>query len=327
MKSEKKTSAVRIAIMLLLVMVFFPLLPMIISGRWNWWEAWVMGALFVLSFIISRAIAAKKTPDILKERANYGTHANTQAWDKWLSPIMAFSSVFILLAAGLDELFNWSPDLSLGLELFGLALIVLGYVLGSYAFVENAFFSGTVRLQEERGHKVISSGPYGWVRHPGYLGSLIASLGMPLLLDSLWAFLPVIIFGFSLSCAPILKIAFFSKTCQATAIVQERFATVCFLGYGEDLANTGCPASIDCHSAPLAYLSRVPFACHSEQREESISPIKYPQSQILHYALDDNQTLISNTIKRVVRVFINSQIWLHSEPKGNFFEGTSQQLT
>ena len=196
MESENKPSIIRIAIMLLLVMVFFPLLPMIISGRWNWWQAWVMGVLFMLSFIVSRAIAAKKTPDILKERANYATQGNTQAWDKWLSPIMAFGSVFILLAAGLDDRFNWSPDLSLGLELLGLALVVLGYTFGAYAFVENAFFSGTVRLQPERGQTVIKSGPYAWMRHPGYLGSLIASLGMPLLLDSLWAYVPMIIFGF-----------------------------------------------------------------------------------------------------------------------------------
>jgi len=196
MKPEKKTSVVRIVVMLLLVLVVFPLLPMIISGRWDWWQAWLMGVLFVLSFIVSRAIAARKTPDILKERADYATQGNTQAWDKWLSPIMAFGSVFILLIAGLDELFNWSPDLPLGLELVGLALVVAGYIFGSYAFVENAFFSGTVRLQPERGQTVISGGPYAWVRHPGYLGSLIASLGMPLLLDSLWAFVPVIIFGF-----------------------------------------------------------------------------------------------------------------------------------
>ncbi len=196
METKNKKSVVRIAVMLLLVMVFFPLLPMIISGRWDWWQAWVMFALFVLSFIVSRAIAARKTPDILKERADYATQGNTQAWDKWLSPIMAFGSVFILLIAGLDELFNWSPDLPLGLELVGLALVVAGYIFGSFAFVENAFFSGTVRLQPERGQTVVKSGPYGWVRHPGYLGSLIASIGMPLLLDSLWAFIPMLVFGF-----------------------------------------------------------------------------------------------------------------------------------
>ncbi len=135
------------------------------------------------------------SPDILKERANYNRHENTQPWDKWLSPLVAFGSVFILLAAGLDALFHWSTGFPLPVEIAGLALIVSGYILGSYAFIENAFFSGTVRIQEERGHKVVTGEPYAWVRHPGYLGSLIASLGMPLLLDSAWSFIPVVVFG------------------------------------------------------------------------------------------------------------------------------------
>ena len=188
-------NSIRVAILLLLVLVVFPMLPMIISGRWNWWEAWVMVALYILSFVISRMIAVRKTPDILRERANFGAHENTQPWDKWLSMVVAFGSVFILLVVGLDARFRWSAGFSLPVELIGLALIIIGYLIASYAFVENAYFSGTVRLQEERGHKVISGGPYRWVRHPSYSGSLIASLGMPLLLDSLWAFVPVIVFG------------------------------------------------------------------------------------------------------------------------------------
>ncbi len=195
MKDQKSVNIPRIVFMLLLVLVVFPMLPILISGRWGWWQAWLMAALFILSFIVSRAIARRKNPDILIERANYATQANTQPWDKWLSPLMAFGSVFILLVAGLDALFHWSAGFSLPLELVGLVLILAGYVVGSYAFVENAFFSGTVRIQQERGHKVVSSGPYGWMRHPGYLGSLVAILGMPLLLDSAWAFIPVVVFG------------------------------------------------------------------------------------------------------------------------------------
>jgi len=195
MENKKKVNSVRIVVMLLIVLVVFPLLPILISGKWDWWEAWVMAGLFALSFIVSRAIAAKKTPDILKERADYNQQDNTQAWDKWLSPVVAFGSVFTLLVAGLDALYQWSSGFPLWLELIGLLLILAGYVFGSIAFIENAFFSGTVRIQEERGHKVVSSGPYSWVRHPGYLGSLVASLGMPLLLDSIWAFIPVIVFG------------------------------------------------------------------------------------------------------------------------------------
>jgi len=195
MENHNGLKVLHIIIMLLLALVVIPLLPILISGRWGWWEAWLMAGVFILTFIFSRAIARKRNPGILKERANYGQHKNTQPWDKWLSPMVAFGSVFIMLVAGLDTLFNWSAGFSLPVEMIGLALIIGGYLLGSYAFVENAFFSGTVRIQEERGHKVISSGPYGWMRHPGYMGSLVASLGMPLLLDSVWAFIPVVVFG------------------------------------------------------------------------------------------------------------------------------------
>jgi len=192
---ERKKNILRIVIMLLIVLVIMPLLPILISGRWSWWQAWVMAAIFFLTFIISRILARQKTPDILKERANYNQQENTQAWDKWLSPLVAFGSVFILLVAGLEAKFHWSDGFSLPWELLGLVLILAGYLLSSYAFIENSYFSGTVRIQDERGHKVVLSGPYAWVRHPGYLGNLIANLGIPLLLDSAWAFIPVIIFG------------------------------------------------------------------------------------------------------------------------------------
>lgn len=195
MKNQKEANSVRIAILLLLVLVVIPILPILISGRWKWWEAWVLAAVFILTFTISRVLAARKTPDILIERAGYGRHENIQPWDKWLSPLVAFGGVFILIVAGVDARYHWSAGFSLSIELVGLVLIVVGYFVASYAFIENAYFSGTVRIQEERGHKVVSSGPYGWVRHPGYLGSLVANLGMPLLLNSFWSTIPVVIFG------------------------------------------------------------------------------------------------------------------------------------
>lgn len=195
MGKPKSIQILRIVIMLLLVLVIMPLLPMLVSGRWGWWQAWLLAILFFLTFIVSRAIARRKTPDILKERVNYNLQNNTQSWDKWLSPVVAFGNIFVLLVAGLDARFHWSAGFSLPVEIVGVLLVLAGYLLGSYAFVENSFFSGTVRIQEERGHRVISSGPYAWIRHPGYLGSLVSSVGVPLLLGSAWAFIPVVIFG------------------------------------------------------------------------------------------------------------------------------------
>ena len=182
-----------VIVQLVIVLFIFPLLPILITWRWNWWQAWVYYVFLVLAFILSRYLARQRHPDILQERASYMEHKDTQPWDKLLSPLTAFSSVFIVLAAGLDARFNWSNDFSLFMNWVGIVLIVGGYALASYALVTNRYFSGTVRLQEERGHQTVSDGPYRWVRHPGYCGSLLTYLGMPLLLDSAWAFVMVVI--------------------------------------------------------------------------------------------------------------------------------------
>ena len=94
------------------------------------------------------------------------------------------------MVAGLDALFGWSSTFSVPLKILALIIIMAGYALGSYALIENRFFSVMVRLQTDRGHQVVSSGPYRWMRHPGYAGSLWSNLAVPLFLDAPWAFLP-----------------------------------------------------------------------------------------------------------------------------------------
>jgi protein-S-isoprenylcysteine O-methyltransferase Ste14 len=94
------------------------------------------------------------------------------------------------LIAGLEARFFGSHAFSLLFEVAALVVVLAGYALGAYALIENRYFSGMVRIQVERGHQVVSSGPYRWMRHPGYAGALLAYLATPLLLDSRWAFLP-----------------------------------------------------------------------------------------------------------------------------------------
>lgn len=175
---------------LILVLVVIPLLPMLISGRWGWWEAWVYAAALILGFIISRALAARRSPDILAERAGSMQATDTVSWDKVLAPVVAIGSAVVLLAVGLDALFGGLYPFSLGIRLVALVFILGGYALGSYALIENRYFSGVVRLQTDRGHRVISSGPYRWMRHPGYAGGLLTYLATPFFLSSLWALLP-----------------------------------------------------------------------------------------------------------------------------------------
>lgn len=192
MKPREKLLTPRIVALLLIFIIVAPLLPLIISWRWNWWEAWAYALISILGFAVSRALAARRNPDLIQERAHYLDHKDTAAWDTRLSPLVGLGGIVLVLVASLDERFNWSPAFSLGLKIASLVVLLASDAFSSYAFVENRFFSGTVRIQAERGQRVISSGPYRWMRHPGYAGAIVNYLATPLLLDSAWAFLPAL---------------------------------------------------------------------------------------------------------------------------------------
>jgi hypothetical protein len=132
----------------------------LISRHWNWWEAWAYCLLSILSFIVSRLLIARRHPDLIAERAKYMQHGDDQPWDKRLAPLMGVGGILVLLAAGLDELLDWSPSFSAPVKIVALLIILSGYVLSSYAMVENRFFSGMFCLQTDWGQEVVSSGLY-----------------------------------------------------------------------------------------------------------------------------------------------------------------------
>ena len=87
-------------------------------------------------------------------------------------PLVGLGGGLIPLVAGLDAPVWLVAYIQLPLKIVSLIIILAGYALGSYALIENRFFSGMVRIQTDRGHQVVSGGPYRWMRHPGYAGAL-----------------------------------------------------------------------------------------------------------------------------------------------------------
>lgn len=192
MQNRPKVITPRVILIMLFFVVFVPFLPLLISWRWDWWEAWIYGLISVLGFAISRALAARRNPDLLAERARFLQQEDAKPWDKKLVPLLGLGSGLIPLAAGLDALSGPMPVFSPPAKILSLVLFLAGYSLTSYALIENRFFSGMVRLQTDRDQQVVSTGPYARLRHPGYAGALISYLATPVFLDSWWAFLPAL---------------------------------------------------------------------------------------------------------------------------------------
>ena len=174
----------------LLFVVLVPFLPLLISGRWDWRAGWVYGLMSVLGFVVSRVLAARRHPDLVAERARYAQHEDAKPWDTALSRWLLLDGLLVMLVAGLDARLNWTPGLSLAVKGVALAIMLAGYALSAYALVENRFFSAVVRIQTDRGQHVVSSGPYRWMRHPGYAGGLLVYLATPALLSAVWAYIP-----------------------------------------------------------------------------------------------------------------------------------------
>ncbi len=180
-------------LLLLIVYLSIPLTLLACGGDLGWWQAWVFCGLIVAAGIGGRAWAERRHPGLMAERERTRSlkAADIKSWDKTLAPLMALSHSFpLVIVAGLDHRFGWSPAFPEWLNLTGICLIAGGYAFASWALVENRFFSSMTRIQTERGHVVCDSGPYRIVRHPGYAGSLLALPGIILALNSLWTLLP-----------------------------------------------------------------------------------------------------------------------------------------
>jgi len=192
-QKEPQALSARSWIRLSAILLLIPLILMICGGDPVWWQGWVFSVLIFLAGVGGRVWAERRHPGLLVERESFGEATGVKPWDKLLSPLMAISFSFALvIVAGLDHRFGWSPEFPLWLNLLGLILVGSGYAFSTWAMAENRFFSGVVRIQTDRGHRVCDSGPYRVVRHPGYAGSLLTLPGIVLALSSVWTILPAV---------------------------------------------------------------------------------------------------------------------------------------
>ena len=204
------TTAIRKRLLQVSIWMFVQILILCLSsGRLDWVMAWVYIGLNGAIIAINFSILLPQNPELIAERTEIKEDA--KKWDIVLVKIALPIPLVTLLISGLDLRFGWSPPLTFPIQLLALALMVLGYSLVSWAMITNKFFSGVVRIQKERNHTTIATGPYQYVRHPGYTGMIVYSLSTPLLLSSLWAFIPAVL----MSCLLIVRTVLEDRFLQA----------------------------------------------------------------------------------------------------------------
>jgi protein-S-isoprenylcysteine O-methyltransferase Ste14 len=133
-------------------------------------------------------------PGLVVERARFGG-AGVSNLDRILASVsFLFFYPLSLIVAGLDlGRYGCSPELPIWGQLLALFTFIFGNLIGSWAMVVNEYFSTYLRIQSEREHEVVAAGPYRYVRHPGYAGSILASVALPLSIGSIWALMPACI--------------------------------------------------------------------------------------------------------------------------------------
>ena len=178
----------------ILGLVVFILVWFGIAGR----LAWVQGWAFLLAFIayVSGLVwrLSKLNPELVRERNQPAEKA--EPWDRVLMGIYMVILVILWVVTALDGgRYRWS-SVPLGIQLVGWLLLILACLLIWHVMMTNAYLSSWARLQEDRGQVVVQEGAYRWIRHPMYLGIILAFLGIPLALGSWWGMIPsVVIIG------------------------------------------------------------------------------------------------------------------------------------
>ncbi len=167
-----------LALLLSLALALF--LP---AGTINWLAGWLYLILFFGFFLGVNAWLWRHNPALLQERMRM-SRPDQQGWDKVLFPLLVTLPLVWLAFISLDAVrFHWSP-IPFGIREVGLVVLLCSFYLFFLTFRENSYLSTVVRVQEERGHAVVSTGPYRYVRHPMYAGFLLFMTGTPLLLGS-----------------------------------------------------------------------------------------------------------------------------------------------
>lgn len=179
------------------------------AGRIDWWPAWAAIVVWLVWFTAMDSIILRSGSGLMAERL--APPKGAKAWDRVILSILRLTQLARYILAGLDQRYGWTGGFPLAAQIVALVVCFLGTALFAWAMSSNAFFSQVVRVQSDSGHVVATGGPYHYVRHPAYAGTILFEFALSTLLASWWA----IITGGLCALLLVLRTVFEDRTLQA----------------------------------------------------------------------------------------------------------------
>lgn len=168
---------------------FFAVLLFLPAGTLNYWQAWVFIAVFMVATMVPSIYLAVKDPAALKRRLKAGPTAETRLVQKLVIAGTIAAVVAVLIVSALDYRFGWSY-VPTPVVILGVVMVAVGLGLAQLVVIQNSYAAATITVEAEQ--TVVSTGLYGLVRHPMYVGTLIMMVGTPLALGSYWGLLAIV---------------------------------------------------------------------------------------------------------------------------------------
>jgi len=165
------------------------------AGTWQWWEAWVVIGLWLGFVTATVTFLLRHDPALLLERMKSSpVQKGQKGWDKVMLLLFFVPGIGIYVIPGFDVMrFGWSEPLPVWVELTAMALHLPGFFFIAWVMRENTFLAVVVKIDQERGQRVITTGPYALVRHPMYSAVIVLLFAVPVALGSRFGLVPAAI--------------------------------------------------------------------------------------------------------------------------------------
>jgi len=200
MSDQVPRPPLRMLLFAMLYVLFFPALLLLLSGDWLWIEGWIFTVWFLALCYAAILYIYRNDPALLAERYKQPGSLNQQGWDRYVVYALLLGFVAWIIVMPLDaRRFRWTTGFPLWLQAVGVVALMFSAFFIFRSYVDNTFLSPLVRIQTDRKQRVVSTGVYGFVRHPMYLGGALLFIGVPMLLGSA--------FGLAVGFALVLLVA------------------------------------------------------------------------------------------------------------------------